>query len=185
MRHHPAHDLSRTYRCVSILLGRAALRAGQHVHLLFPPVKCAKALSHMPPGNPAFTTLPKIGANPTLDRRTNRVSGPAPGETQRSLGGVGRIAGRLIISKEVEDETNLCNSVNLHCWLRTKIVLLPVAVPSPIVGAGLPGLVARGGWASRLRALAACKSDDGKKRPRNPAAPRWEKRGVKNHKASF
>src|SRR5262249_18849595 len=27
-----------TYRCVSILLGRAALRADQHVHLLFPPV---------------------------------------------------------------------------------------------------------------------------------------------------
>src|SRR5262249_5366781 len=38
MRHHPAHDLSRTYRSVSILLGRAALRADQHVHLLFPPV---------------------------------------------------------------------------------------------------------------------------------------------------
>src|SRR6516165_9907076 len=38
MRHHPAHDLSRTYRSISILLGRAALRADQHVHLLFPPV---------------------------------------------------------------------------------------------------------------------------------------------------
>src|SRR6516164_4349642 len=38
MRHHPANDVSRTYRCVSILLGHAALRAGQHVHLLFPPV---------------------------------------------------------------------------------------------------------------------------------------------------
>jgi hypothetical protein len=33
MRRHPAHDLSRTYRCVSILLGRAALRAIQHLHL--------------------------------------------------------------------------------------------------------------------------------------------------------
>ena len=44
MRHHPA--LSRTYRCVSILLGRAALRADQHVHLLLPPVmrvQCAKS----------------------------------------------------------------------------------------------------------------------------------------------
>src|SRR5215831_16327904 len=44
MLHHPADDLSRTYRCVSILLGRAVLRAGQHVHLLFPPVmrvRCA------------------------------------------------------------------------------------------------------------------------------------------------
>src|SRR5262245_31995487 len=38
MRHHPARDLSRTYRCVSILIGRAALRADQHVHLLFPQV---------------------------------------------------------------------------------------------------------------------------------------------------
>src|SRR5215831_2624944 len=38
MRHHPAHDVSRTYRSVFILLGRAALRADQHVHLLFPPV---------------------------------------------------------------------------------------------------------------------------------------------------
>src|SRR5262249_59536394 len=38
MRPPPARDLSRTYRCVSILLGRAALRADQHVHLLFPPV---------------------------------------------------------------------------------------------------------------------------------------------------
>src|SRR5215470_8093174 len=38
MRHHPAHDLSRTYRYVSILLRHAALRADQHVHLLFPPV---------------------------------------------------------------------------------------------------------------------------------------------------
>src|SRR6516225_9997308 len=37
MRHHPAHDVSRTYRSVSILLGRAALRADQHVHLPFPP----------------------------------------------------------------------------------------------------------------------------------------------------
>src|SRR5262249_39198623 len=155
MRHHPAHDLSRTYRCVSILLGRAALRADQHVHLLFPPVKCAKALSHMPPGNPAFTTLPKIGANPTLDRRTNRVSGPAPAEPQRSLGGIGRIAGRLIISEAVEDETNLCNSVNLQCWLGTKRGLLQGAVPGPIVGAGLRGLVARGGCCSRLGALAA------------------------------
>ena len=58
----------------------------------------------------AFTTLPKIGANPTLDRRTNMVTGPRPGKTQRprperSLGGVGRIASRLIISEEVEDET--------------------------------------------------------------------------------
>jgi hypothetical protein len=34
MMHNPAHDLSRTYRCVFILLGHAALRAGQHVHLL-------------------------------------------------------------------------------------------------------------------------------------------------------
>src|SRR5262245_42736253 len=33
MRRHPAHDLSRTYRCVSILLGRAALHAIQHLHL--------------------------------------------------------------------------------------------------------------------------------------------------------
>src|SRR6516165_12767748 len=44
MRQHPA--LSRTYRCVSILLGRAALRADQHVHLLLPPVmrvQCAKS----------------------------------------------------------------------------------------------------------------------------------------------
>src|SRR5262249_60535155 len=183
MRHHPAHDLSRTYRCVSILLGRAALRADQHVHLLFPPVKCAKALSHMPPGNPAFTTLPKIGANPTLDRRTNRVSGPAPGETQRSLGGVGRIAGRLIISKEVEDETNLCNSVNLHCWLRTKIVLLPVAVPSPIVGAGLPGLVARGGGGSLPAARAVLKIDEGKKKRPAPAGPSVEKGSGKKQRA--
>src|SRR5262245_27004939 len=38
MLHHPANDISRTYRCASILLGRAVLRAGQHVHLLFPPV---------------------------------------------------------------------------------------------------------------------------------------------------
>src|SRR5262249_26023476 len=38
MLHHPANDLSRTYRCVSILLGHAALRADQHVHLLFSPV---------------------------------------------------------------------------------------------------------------------------------------------------
>src|SRR6516225_7513342 len=38
MRHHPAYDVSRTYRSVFILLGRAALRADQHVHLLFPPV---------------------------------------------------------------------------------------------------------------------------------------------------
>ena len=50
---------------------------------------------HMPPGNPAFTTLPKIGASPTLGRRTNMFSGPAPGENatlpraERSLGGVG------------------------------------------------------------------------------------------------
>jgi hypothetical protein len=61
----------------------------------------------MPPGNPAFTTLPKIDANPTLDRRTNMVSGPAAGVNapgaERSLGGVGRIAGRLIISEEAED----------------------------------------------------------------------------------
>src|SRR5215472_15762181 len=57
MRHRPAHDLSRAYRCVSFLLGRAALRA-QHVHLLFPSVmrvQCAKALWHMPPGNPDGT----------------------------------------------------------------------------------------------------------------------------------
>jgi hypothetical protein len=39
------------------------------------PLQCAKALWHMPPGNPAFTTLPKIGANPTLDRRPNMVAG--------------------------------------------------------------------------------------------------------------
>src|SRR5215472_18389203 len=38
MLYHPTNDLSRTYRCVSILLGRAVLRAGQHVRLLFPPV---------------------------------------------------------------------------------------------------------------------------------------------------
>src|SRR5262249_15732995 len=38
MRHHPAHDLSRTYRCFSILLWRAALRPDHHVHLLFPPI---------------------------------------------------------------------------------------------------------------------------------------------------
>src|SRR6516225_846795 len=89
MRHHPTHDLSRTYRCVSILLGRAALRADQHVHLLFPPVtrvQCAKALWHMPPGNPAFATLPKIGANPTLDRRTNMISGPGPRGNATPLG---------------------------------------------------------------------------------------------------
>src|SRR5215510_8288807 len=72
MRHHPAHDLSRTYRCVSILLGRAALRADQHVHLLFPPVMRVPATGrvwtllhmmgvpprlwwHMPPGNPDDT----------------------------------------------------------------------------------------------------------------------------------
>src|SRR5260370_18523671 len=44
MLHPPANDVSRTYRCVSIRLGHAALRAGQHVHLLFPPVmrvRCA------------------------------------------------------------------------------------------------------------------------------------------------
>src|SRR5262249_27320914 len=44
MLHDPANDLSRTYRCVSILLGHAALRVGQHVHLLFPAgmrVRCA------------------------------------------------------------------------------------------------------------------------------------------------
>src|SRR5262249_18715928 len=77
MRHHPAHDLGRTYRCVSILLSRAALRADQHVHLLFPPVmrvQCAKALWHMPPRHPA------------LDCRTNMISGPAPGGNATPLG---------------------------------------------------------------------------------------------------
>jgi hypothetical protein len=64
-------------------------------------------------GEPGIHDTPegKIGANPTLDRRTNMVSGPALGETQRpwgaerSPGGVSGIAGRLIISEEVEDET--------------------------------------------------------------------------------
>src|SRR5262245_15963155 len=35
MLHHPAaYDISGTYRCGSIIFGRAVLRAGQHVHLL-------------------------------------------------------------------------------------------------------------------------------------------------------
>src|SRR5262249_39994907 len=159
MRHHPAHDLSRTYRCVSILLGRAALRADQHVHLLFPPVmrvQCAKALWHMPPGNPAFTTLPKIGTNPTHDRRTNMVSGPAPGETQRPWGraaealvGLCRPTHNLRGSRR---RSKICvtRSTCIAGCAQAQIVLVPVAVPSSIVGAGLPGLVAaRVGFSSR------------------------------------
>src|SRR5215472_3399676 len=157
MRHHPARDLSRTYRCVSILLGRAALRADQHVHLLFPPVmrvQCAKALWHMPPGNPAFTTLPKIGANPTLDRRTNMVSGPAPGKTQRPWGRViprrrwsdCRLTHNLRGSRR-RNKICVTRSTCIAGCAQAQIVLVPVAVPSPIVGAGLPGLM---GWVSSL-----------------------------------
>src|SRR5262249_42042523 len=35
MMYYPAYDLSRPYRRVSVFLGHAVLRAGQHFHLLF------------------------------------------------------------------------------------------------------------------------------------------------------
>src|SRR5215467_10085209 len=56
---HPAHDLSRTYRCVSILLGRAALRADQHVHLLFPPVMRVQCANRTDTSD-AVPTLPSL-----------------------------------------------------------------------------------------------------------------------------
>src|SRR6516164_4796100 len=61
MRHRPAHDVSRTYRSVFILLGRAALRADQHVHLPFPPVmrvRCANRTD----SSDAAPTLPSLAA---------------------------------------------------------------------------------------------------------------------------
>src|SRR5215831_1572934 len=108
MRRHPAHDLSRTYRGVSILLGRAALRADQHVHLLFPSVTRVPAtgrvwtllhdgsppaaLWHMPPGNPDGT-LDRLSwdrsaqafAPPNALIGCTGLSGPPQGKTQRPL----------------------------------------------------------------------------------------------------
>src|SRR5499433_884639 len=102
MRHHPARDLSRTYRCVSILLGRAALRADQHVHLLFPPVmrvQCANRTD----SSDAAPTLPSLAA-------------PRPSITVK--------IGILFTGK---------------IMAASRRVFL--AVPVPIVGAGLPGLI--------------------------------------------
>src|SRR5262245_33173231 len=61
MLHHPANDVSRTYRCVSILLGRAGLRIDQHVHLPSPPVmrvRCANRID----SSDAAPTLPSLAA---------------------------------------------------------------------------------------------------------------------------
>src|SRR5262245_8079246 len=102
MRHHPAHDLSRTYRCVSILLGHAPLRADPHVHHLSPPVmrvQCANRTD----SSDAAPTLPSLAA-------------PRPSITVK--------IGILFTGK---------------IMAASRRVFL--AVPVPIVGAGLPGLI--------------------------------------------
>src|SRR5262249_34919305 len=113
-----AHDLSRTYRCVSILLGRAALRADQHVHLLFPPVMrmhCANRTD----SSDAVPTLP------SHERRDPQY-----------LSKIGILfTGKIMAASR-------------RGFL---------AVPAPIVGAGLP--------ASSWRAVAFSVGGDGGGRP--------------------
>src|SRR5215813_6884944 len=105
MRHHPAHDVSRTYRSVFILLRRAALRADQHVHLLFPPVmrvQCANRTD----SSRAAPTLPSLEpATLNNSRNRNFVHRKDHGRIDAGIPGS----------------------------------------PTPIVGAGLPGLILASG----------------------------------------
>src|SRR5262249_9406327 len=92
MRHHPA--LSCTYRCVSILLGRAALRAGQHVDLLFPPIKGA---------------MRKSGRSSTQHQRYHVLSAAALNNSRKRSLFTGKImaASRRVSSAEHAGETYL------------------------------------------------------------------------------
>src|SRR5262249_50129183 len=138
MRHHPA--LSRTYRCVSILLGRAALRADQHVHLLLPPVMRVQCV--------------KSDRSSTQHQRYHVLSAAALNNSRKRNLFTGKImaASRRVSSAEHAGETYL----NIHG------IAFPggeirgfLAVPGPIVGAGLPGLIFSERWLTRLVATAA------------------------------
>src|SRR5262249_30086326 len=79
MRHHPAHDLSLTYRCVSILLGRAALCADQHVHLLFPPVMRVRCANRFFDAAPTYHLLSAAAPNSSRNRNFVHMKGERRG----------------------------------------------------------------------------------------------------------
>src|SRR5262249_59393740 len=105
MRHHPARDLSRTCRCVSILLGRAALRADQHVHLLFPPVmrvQCANRTDSSTQ-HQRYHLLSAAGLNSSRNRNFVHMKGERGGVVGPAFsGGTRQNSTRLLYRSYIE-----------------------------------------------------------------------------------